>query len=209
MGFSLLTALLFAWSVTCARQSTRHHGADLANLGRILVAFAVLTPTQAPPAAWTCDAATFGDAVCDCGCGAQDSDCSSLNFSVCVRSGCDSDEAPWEHTNYSCMAAVCGDGWRSDNEACDDGNRLASGGCSADCATVTDGFACGDAFRGCQPVGEGEGEGDDAVDEAGDDDAGTGEPSGGGCTAALPGGSSLLLVAGLVVLSRRRVGPAR
>ncbi len=42
MGFSLLTALLFAWSVTCARQSTRHHGADLANLGRILVAFAAL-----------------------------------------------------------------------------------------------------------------------------------------------------------------------
>ena len=42
MGFSLLTALLFAWSVTCARQSTRHHGADLANLGRILVAFLVL-----------------------------------------------------------------------------------------------------------------------------------------------------------------------
>jgi len=42
MGFSLLTALLFAWSVTCARQSTRHHGADLANLGRIAVALAVL-----------------------------------------------------------------------------------------------------------------------------------------------------------------------
>ncbi len=42
MGFSLLTALLFAWSVTCARQSTRHHGADLANLGRILVALCVL-----------------------------------------------------------------------------------------------------------------------------------------------------------------------
>lgn len=42
MGFSLLTALLFAWSVTCARQSTRHHGADLANLGRIVVGFAAL-----------------------------------------------------------------------------------------------------------------------------------------------------------------------
>lgn len=38
MTFSVLTALLFAWSVTCARQSSRHHGPDLANLGRILLA---------------------------------------------------------------------------------------------------------------------------------------------------------------------------
>lgn len=38
MTLALLTALLFAWSVSCARQSTRHHGADLANLGRICVA---------------------------------------------------------------------------------------------------------------------------------------------------------------------------
>lgn len=38
MAFSVVTALLFAWSVTCARQSARHHGSDLANLGRILVA---------------------------------------------------------------------------------------------------------------------------------------------------------------------------
>ena len=42
MIFSLLTALLFAGSVTAARQSTRYHGADLANLGRILVAFITL-----------------------------------------------------------------------------------------------------------------------------------------------------------------------
>jgi drug/metabolite transporter (DMT)-like permease len=39
VAFSVLTALLFAWSVTCARQSARHHGSDLANLGRILLAF--------------------------------------------------------------------------------------------------------------------------------------------------------------------------
>jgi len=38
VAYALLTALLFAWSVTCARQSARHHGADLANLGRILIA---------------------------------------------------------------------------------------------------------------------------------------------------------------------------
>lgn len=39
MAYSLLAATLFAWSVTCARQSSRHHGSDLANLGRITLAF--------------------------------------------------------------------------------------------------------------------------------------------------------------------------
>ncbi|MFN7339746.1 MAG: DMT family transporter, partial [Opitutia bacterium] len=42
MAYSLLAATLFAWSVTCARQSSRHHGPDLANLGRISIAFLVL-----------------------------------------------------------------------------------------------------------------------------------------------------------------------
>lgn len=42
MEYAFLTALLFAWSVSCARQSTRHHGPDLANAGRILVALAVM-----------------------------------------------------------------------------------------------------------------------------------------------------------------------
>lgn len=42
MAFAVLTALLFAWSVTCARQSARHHGSDLANLGRILLALVAM-----------------------------------------------------------------------------------------------------------------------------------------------------------------------
>lgn len=42
MAYSLLAATLFAWSVTCARQSSRHHGSDLANLGRIGIALLVL-----------------------------------------------------------------------------------------------------------------------------------------------------------------------
>jgi len=40
--YAFLAALFFAWSVTCARQSTRHHGPDVANAGRILVALAVM-----------------------------------------------------------------------------------------------------------------------------------------------------------------------
>lgn len=42
MEYAFLTACLFAWSVSCARQSTRHHGPDLANAGRILIALAVM-----------------------------------------------------------------------------------------------------------------------------------------------------------------------
>lgn len=38
MEYAFLTALLFAWSVSCARQSTHHHGPNVANAGRILVA---------------------------------------------------------------------------------------------------------------------------------------------------------------------------
>lgn len=42
MEYAFLTALLFAWSVSCARQSTHHHGPDLANAGRIVIALAVI-----------------------------------------------------------------------------------------------------------------------------------------------------------------------
>lgn len=39
MEFAFLAAFFFAWSITCARRSSAYHGADLANLGRITVAF--------------------------------------------------------------------------------------------------------------------------------------------------------------------------
>jgi len=39
MEFAFLASFFFAWSITCARRSSHHHGADLANLGRITVAF--------------------------------------------------------------------------------------------------------------------------------------------------------------------------
>ena len=42
MEYAFLTAILFAWSVSCARQSTRHHGPDVANAGRILVALLLI-----------------------------------------------------------------------------------------------------------------------------------------------------------------------
>lgn len=38
MEFALGAAFFYAWSVTCARRSSAHHGPDLANLGRLIVA---------------------------------------------------------------------------------------------------------------------------------------------------------------------------
>jgi drug/metabolite transporter (DMT)-like permease len=42
MEFAFLTSFFFAWSITCARRSSYYHGADLANLGRITVAFCAI-----------------------------------------------------------------------------------------------------------------------------------------------------------------------
>ncbi len=42
MDFALGAAFFYAWSVTCARRSSAHHGPDLANLGRLLVAIVVV-----------------------------------------------------------------------------------------------------------------------------------------------------------------------
>ena len=38
MDYALGAAFFYAWSVTCARRSSAHHGPDLANLGRLLIA---------------------------------------------------------------------------------------------------------------------------------------------------------------------------
>lgn len=42
MEFALGAAFFYAWSVTCARRSSAHHGPDLANLGRLVVALAAV-----------------------------------------------------------------------------------------------------------------------------------------------------------------------
>lgn len=42
MDYALGAAFFYAWSVTCARRSSAYHGPDLANLGRLLVAAAVV-----------------------------------------------------------------------------------------------------------------------------------------------------------------------
>ena len=42
MEYALGAAFFYAWSVTCARRSSAHHGPDLANLGRLVVAVIVV-----------------------------------------------------------------------------------------------------------------------------------------------------------------------
>ena len=42
MDYALGAAFFYAWSVTCARRSSAHHGPDLANLGRLLIAVIVV-----------------------------------------------------------------------------------------------------------------------------------------------------------------------
>lgn len=106
---------------------------------------------QVPPK-WSCPAERFGDQVCDCGCGAVDSDCANAYFSNCARVTCPAGEVPWEHENSSCMPSACGDGWKANDEACDDGEALASGGCNAQCSAVNAGFQCGTRAEKCTPL---------------------------------------------------------
>lgn len=102
--------------------------------------------------AQTCTSAQLSDTTCDCGCGTVDSACPPGRFVNCQASHCAAGTVPWEHQPNTCMASACGDGWRDDasGEACDDGNALASGGCSADCRTVTAGYVCGPFAQGCR-----------------------------------------------------------
>lgn len=128
-----------------------------------------------------CDAATLSDSVCDCGCGVADAACNGgIHFSVCSVSRCPAGEVPWEHAPSSCMSSACGDGWKDPaaGEACDDGNALAGGGCSADCHAVTAGYLCGESATGCRlaPVDAGSPTPDAGVADAGVADAGPPQP---------------------------------
>ncbi|MFZ5441916.1 MAG: hypothetical protein ACOZQL_18065 [Myxococcota bacterium] len=133
----------------------------------VLLVSLALSPAAA--FAQRCDAAVFGDGVCDCGCGSIDSDCpGGATFVVCARSHCPAGQVPWEHNPDQCMSSACGDGWNDParGEACDDGNALASGGCNATCSAVNAGWTCGERAGGCHlaPV------------DAGNPDAGTSGP---------------------------------
>lgn len=178
-----------------------------------------------------CVAANFGDGVCDCGCGTVDPDCGppapgKSEFTVCVQNHCASGRVPWEHMPSACMNSACGDGWADTaaGEVCDDGNALNSGGCAANCRSVTAGYDCGAGALGCRlaPVDAGQPDagvqqrdaGSTSADAGTDAGAGAQEPDAGSPTGEQPGdampktGCSAmggdLLVLGLLLTRRRR-----
>jgi cysteine-rich repeat protein len=165
----------------------------------------LFAPTWA--SAGPCDAALFGDGTCDCGCGSVDPDCPQGTFTVCQRSHCAAGQVPWEHSPADCMASACGDGWNDParGEACDDGNAIASGGCSAGCNTVSAGYSCGERAEGCRlaPTDAGTGAQDAGTAGGTGADAGTAPPSntGNGCAA---GGSAGMAWAALGWMFGRR-----
>lgn len=183
---------------------------------RALPLVLVLGLAPAASVAQTCASSLFGDGVCDCGCGSIDPDCpTGSKFDACERSHCSTGQVPWEHQPFSCMASACGDGWNdsASGEACDDGNALNSGGCSADCTTVMPGYVCGERAQGCRLAPNDAGL-PDAGRPASDVDAGAGGGAGGGtgagggappttqgCTAT---GASVTLSLALLALRRRR-----
>src|SRR5262252_619742 len=60
----------------------------------------------------------------------------------------------------------CGDGVRTEDEACDDGNTDSGDGCSSDCRTVDPGYECRVPGRPCVPAcGDGMKIGGEACDD--------------------------------------------
>lgn len=122
--------------------------------GVVVCAALVLDASPAlAQAAFTCGAAHYAsDDGCDCGCGELDPDCGPppVDLRRCDFDGCPAGQAPDPADVALCRASVCGDGWRGDDEACDDGDTTDEGGCSADCSNLTPGWVCGEGADGCR-----------------------------------------------------------
>jgi hypothetical protein len=110
-------------------------------------------PNAEVPAAWRCDPALHGDAICDCGCGAADPSCGDDS---CTSPGC---SAP------ACQVCFTADGSARDCEQCQDARGtavacVAPAGCAesvladgvCDCGCGTDDPDCG-AGEGCALLG--------------------------------------------------------
>ena len=50
------------------------------------------------------------------------------------------------------VPTVCGDGMRTSDEACDDGNTVSGDGCAADCKSVDSGYSCVPVGRACHRI---------------------------------------------------------
>lgn len=162
---------------------------------RFLVPLALtlaLVPTAA--SAQACDSETYSNGLCDCGCGTVDPECpTGANFTLCQSNQCAAGQVPQRATPKSCSPTSCGDGWKDPrvDEACDDGDTLATGGCSATCEAITSGYLCGAFATGCagDPNAEGTPDAGAPSDGGTSSDAGTGGGSGTGGGGGTGGGS--------------------
>jgi hypothetical protein len=65
-----------------------------------------------PPTGWTCDAARYGDCVCDCACGGNDIDCVAGSCAGCGHDACTIGDAlgsscKLDSQGGACIAAIC------------------------------------------------------------------------------------------------------
>ncbi len=95
------------------------------------------------PATWICSAAAYGDGVCDCGCGAQDVDCSSTSPAACAAcpsTGCAQDtDCKGLDPNDNTLCTTPPTRWTCEPGAYRDGSRCDCG-CGfwdPDCASHT------------------------------------------------------------------------
>ncbi|MEW5849551.1 MAG: hypothetical protein AB2A00_12105 [Myxococcota bacterium] len=110
---------------------------------------------QDPPAEWSCDPVLYADGFCDCGCGAQDHDCPSLDATDCLYNNCPNGTLPVSDNNAACAQPECGNGVVEGDEDCDPPDGLL---CDEACHAILS-AACGngvvDAGEECEPAEEG------------------------------------------------------
>lgn len=134
----------------------RRRNVDASARGLVLVVAALIAVAAAAPAAaqsGTCGPEHLGaQDGCDCGCGAPDPDCGAapVALSRCDYDACPEGAVPSAADTATCVANVCGDGYRALDEACDDGNTTDDGGCGPDCSRVETGWLCGERGAGCR-----------------------------------------------------------
>ncbi|HYC56506.1 MAG TPA: M4 family metallopeptidase [Candidatus Binatia bacterium] len=85
------------------------------------------------PAAWSCPRDSYGNGICDCGCGVTDVDCPDDSADACESDSCATTASPDEEAPASCVSSQCGNGIYDQAEECEDGNVNIGDGCDPLC----------------------------------------------------------------------------
>ena len=112
-------------------------GCDDSSCNRCHLASLEVNCGHVPPSEWTCDLMEYGDSTCDCGCGAQDDDCSGTG---CTTPNCVVADCVFCHDNqgrfFNCDAGAPDPSWTcdpavwGDTMACDCGCGAMDPDCS-------------------------------------------------------------------------------